>query len=90
MPNWDENINDSLNASGMTVCRLNAKGVDYYGVLKGSSNVGVPGMIIEHGFHSVPEMRVAAAGGNLDEAWAKADAYGIAFGFGFVNDIVYK
>ena len=39
-------------------------------------------MIIEHGFHTVPKMREAAVGGELKERWARADAEGIAEGFG--------
>ena len=29
-------------------------GRDWYGVIRGSSDVGVPGIIIEHSFHSNP------------------------------------
>jgi N-acetylmuramoyl-L-alanine amidase len=30
----------------------NAQGTDYYGVLRGAAKVGVPGLIVEHGFHT--------------------------------------
>lgn len=30
----------------------NANGQDYYGVLRGAASVGVPGLIVEHGFHT--------------------------------------
>lgn len=30
----------------------NAQGTDYYGVLRGAAEVGVPGLIVEHGFHT--------------------------------------
>ena len=30
----------------------NAQGTDYYGVLRGAAQVGVPGLIVEHGFHT--------------------------------------
>lgn len=30
----------------------NANGQDYYGVLRGAAEVGVPGLIVEHGFHT--------------------------------------
>lgn len=30
----------------------NAYGKDYYGVLQGATNVGTPGLIVEHGFHT--------------------------------------
>lgn len=89
VPGWDNNINDSLNVNGMTLCRLNNSGKDYYGVLKGATEVGIPGMIVEHGFHSVPEVRYAAMQGGLAGIWADADAYGIAYGFGFVDKISY-
>lgn len=89
VPGWSNTINDGLNVSGITLCRLSSSGKDYYGVLRGSSSMGVPGMIIEHGFHSIPEVRRAAAGGNLDDVWGKADAYGIAYGYGFVTNITY-
>lgn len=32
----------------------NADDKDYYGVLRGSAEVGVPGLIVEHGFHTCP------------------------------------
>ena len=54
-------------------------------MLRGATNVGVPGMIIEHGYHSVKEVRYAAMRTDLASKWAKADAYGIAKGFGLVE-----
>jgi len=77
--------NDSATEIGTVVIRKGKKDSDYYGVLRGASNVGVPGMIIEHGHHSVPVVRRAAACGALTEAWANADAEGIAYGFGFTE-----
>ena len=77
--------NDSATEIGTVVIRKGKKDPDYYGVLRGASNVGVPGMIIEHGHHSVPVVRRAAACGALTEAWANADAEGIAYGFGFTE-----
>ena len=62
------------------------KNGNYYGVLRGASNVKVPGMIIEHGFHTVEEVRRLAMEEDLTQKWAEADAYGIAKGFGLVND----
>ena len=79
---WTVEYNDSLEAEG-TVCRRLGSGGDYYGVLRGSASVGVPGIIIEHGFHSAPDVRRAAMEGDLLEEWVKADARGIARGFGF-------
>ena len=80
---WTDAYNDATNVEG-TVCRRTGQNGDYYGVLRGAANVGVPGMIIEHGFHTVPEMRGTAKTGELAKAWARADAEGIAEGFGFL------
>jgi len=77
--------NDSATEIGTVVIRKGKKDPDYYGVLRGAANVGIPGMIIEHGHHSVPVVRRAAACGALREAWANADAVGIAYGFGFTE-----
>lgn len=79
---WSDAYNDQTDAKG-TVCRRTGQNGDYYGLLRGAANVGVPGMIIEHGFHTVPEMRELAAAGELAVSWAKADGEGIAAGFGF-------
>lgn len=83
---WTAAYNDSLNTPGSLRCRTGEEG-DYYGVLKGSSTVGVPGIIVEHGMHTVAELRKEAMTSNLYQLWAEADAYGIAYGFGFENDI---
>lgn len=79
---WTVEYNDSLEEEGTVCRRLGSKG-DYYGVLRGATSVGVPGIIIEHGFHSASDVRRAAMEGDLLEEWAKADARGIARGFGF-------
>ncbi|MCI8326605.1 MAG: N-acetylmuramoyl-L-alanine amidase [Lachnospiraceae bacterium] len=77
---WSDAWNDALDGSGAICKRLGKEG-DYYGVLKGAANVQVLGMIIEHGFHTVPKMRELAKQGILQKEWAKADAKGIAKGF---------
>ena len=82
---WTDSYNDSLNKQGAVCYRFKSNG-DYYGVLRGASNVKVPGMIIEHGFHTVEEVRRLAMEEDLTQKWAEADAYGIAKGFGLVND----
>ena len=82
---WTDSYNDSLNKQGAVCSRFKSNG-DYYGVLRGASNVKVPGMIIEHGFHTVEEVRRLAMEEDLTQKWAEADAYGIAKGFGLVND----
>ena len=82
---WTQKYNDGLGGIGTVVIRTGKKNPDYYGVLRGATNVGIPGMIIEHGYHSVAEVREAATVGDLKEVWANADAEGIAFGFGFIE-----
>ena len=82
---WTQKYNDGLNKVGTIVVRTGKKHPDYYGVLRGAANVGIPGMIIEHGYHSVAGVREAAITGDLKEVWANADAVGIAYGFGFTN-----
>lgn len=80
---WSDDYNDALNTPGSVCQRLGDLQKDYYGVLRGAASVGVPGMIIEHGFHTVAEMRRAAMEGALAAQWASADAAGIASGYGF-------
>lgn len=82
---WTQDYNDGLGEVGTVVIRTGKKTPDYYGVLRGATNVEVPGIIIEHGYHSVAEVRQAAANGDLKEVWANADACGIAYGFGFTQ-----
>jgi N-acetylmuramoyl-L-alanine amidase len=81
---WTDAYNDSLDTGG-TVCKRMKNGEDYYGVLRGASEVNIPGFIVEHGFHTVAKMRRLAAEGDLSDAWAEADAKGIAKGFGFIQ-----
>lgn len=81
---WTEEYNDGVGLPGTVFCRLDGEGRDYYGVLRGAADAGVPGMIIEHGMHTVPEVRKAVAEGDLLMRWAEADAQGIAWGFGFL------
>lgn len=76
---WTDFYNDKLEVPGTVCSRLGRNG-DYYGVLRGAAEVGVPGMIIEHGYHTVPEVREQAMEGDLKEVWAQADALGIAEG----------
>ena len=85
---WTDGYNDSLNEMGTVVYRLN-DGQDYYGVLRGAASEGIPGMIIEHGLHTIPEVR-KTAGEGLAQVWARADAYGIAYGFGFMKDLTME
>jgi N-acetylmuramoyl-L-alanine amidase len=85
VPEWTGTYNDGLGYPGKIVRRTGQPkegSNDYYGVLRGSANEDIPGMIIEHGYHSVKEIRRLAIEGNLIEEWAKADARGIAEGLG--------
>lgn len=87
---WTGPKNDALDTPGTVYYRFRTdveEDVDYYGVLRGSALVNKPGIIIEHGFHTVPEMRREAMEGNLKSIWANIDAYGIAYGFGFETEV---
>lgn len=79
---WTVAKNDSITTNGSVYYRLGENG-DYYGVLRGANAAGVFGMIVEHGFHSVPEVRKKAMQSDLINKWANADAKAIAEGFGF-------
>lgn len=81
---WTDSFNDGLDIPGTVVCR-SWEGRDYYAVLRGAAQYEIPGMIIEHGLHTVPEIRRMAAEGELSTIWAQADAYGIASGLGFTE-----
>ena len=81
IPEWSDAWNDSLTLPGAVLCRHGSSG-DYYGVLRGAASYGIPGVIVEHGFHTVAQMRSAAMNGDLAERWAEADADGIAAGLG--------
>lgn len=74
---WTDAYNDSVDMPG-TMCVRSHDGGDYYGVLRGASNVGVPGFIVEHGFHTVPEFRGKIANGSLVDQIAREDAKAIA------------
>ena len=80
---WSDAYNDSVDQAGTVCFRAGQNAPDFYGVLRGASEVHVPGLIIEHGFHTVPEVRNQLVNGDLLARWAKADAKGIAQGFGF-------
>lgn len=40
---------------GRTATRKGSTGADYYGVIRGAVSVGVPGIILEHSFHTNPK-----------------------------------
>lgn len=41
--------------NGRTATRKGSSGADYYGVIRGAVAVGVPGVILEHSFHTNPK-----------------------------------
>ena len=82
---WSDAFNDSVDTPGAVCYRGGEEQKDYYGVLRGAASVGVPGLIVEHGLHTVAEVRKAAMQGDLAVRWAQADAAGIAEGFGFTR-----
>lgn len=83
---FSEQDNDSLEGSGTVMYRKNRKGTDYYGVLRGASVKKVQGVLVEHAFHVTQIVREQAlTSPALYGNWAACDAYGIAYGFGFVD-----
>ena len=54
--------------TGRTATRRGSTGADYYGVIRGAVSVGVPGIILEHSFHTNPK---AAAWLMIDDNLAK-------------------
>ncbi len=77
---------DPSNKNGTVVSRRGSDGLDYYGVLRGAAEVGVPGILVEHAFHDTKIVREYAADSDeLYESWAACDAYGIAYGFGLID-----
>lgn len=75
---------DPDTAPGLVCWRKGNRG-DYYGVLRGSNAVGVPGMIIEHAYHTVLAMRKLANDGVLAPLYAEIDARSVAEACGFVD-----
>lgn len=85
-PGFSATANDSKKSYGTVIYRKSSSGGDYYGVLRGAAADGVPGILIEHAFHVTQIVRkLASASAELSENWAACDAYGIASGFGFVQ-----
>ena len=78
--------NDSAKTNGTVIHRRGSSGKEYYGVLRGASADGIPGILIEHAFHATQIVRkLANISPDLSESWAECDAYGIAVGFGFLE-----
>lgn len=58
-----------------TVTRRSSSGTgEYYGVLRGAAGAGVPGVIIEHSFHTNPASCAKLANGDTLAALAEAEA----------------
>ena len=67
---------------GRIATRKNSNGNDYYGVIRGADSVGVPGLILEHSFHTnAKAVRWLMQEENLDKL-AKAEADTIAKYYG--------
>lgn len=70
------------NQNGRIINRAGTGGHDYYGVLRGAASVGVPGILLEHSFHT----NLKATNWLLDEAnlkrMAEAEAQVIAEHYG--------
>ena len=81
--------NPKPGAAPVLVCWRKGNRGDYYGVLRGSNAVGVPGMIIEHAYHTVLAMRKLANDGVLAPLYADIDARAVADGYGFVDVSAY-
>ncbi len=58
---------------------------DYYGVLRGAHSVGVPGVIIEHGFHTNKAQAAWLMKDSNLEKLAKAEAAVIAEHYGYIG-----
>ena len=57
-------------------------GLDYYGVIRGAVSVGVPGIILEHSFHTNTKMANWLMNANNLDKMAKAEADVIAAHYG--------
>lgn len=67
---------------GRTATRKGSSGNEYYGVLRGAAAVGVPGLLVEHSFHTnTRSTKWLLVDENLDKL-AKAEAQVIAEYFG--------
>ena len=80
--------NDALKKKGKVIFRMLEDGQDYYAVLRAAASDGVPGILIEHSYHTVPAF-CSAFMRNSDVAkhYAIADARAIGSAFKFK---VYK
>lgn len=63
-------------------------GGEYYGVLRGSAAVNVPGMLVEHSFHTNARSATWLLNDNNLDKLAKAEAAVLAEYFGLANDSI--
>lgn len=64
--------------NGRTATRKGSGGADYYGVIRGAVSVGVPGIILEHSFHTNPKAAAWLMNDSNLAKLAKAEADCIA------------
>lgn len=81
---WGDSKNNTLKNNGTVYYRSGSNG-DWYGVLRGASNSGVPGILVEHAFHTVPVIRKYVNQKNLSDKWAVCDAEGILKGYKLIG-----
>lgn len=87
-PDFSVQVNDAANTDGTVIYRRNSIGDDYYGVLRGANEDGMQAVLVEHAFHVTQIVRkLAEESTELCDQWAACDAFGIACGFGFVNNL---
>ena len=77
--------NDGLKQKGRVIYRaLSGKPNDYYAVLRAASNNGIPGILIEHSYHTVPAFcKKFMSSEYVAKYYGLADARAIAIGYGF-------
>lgn len=77
--------NDEIYHFGYVVYRQASLG-DYYAVLRAAAQDSIPGILIEHSYHTVPEFCKRFMGNpTVAKAYALADARAIAHGLGFAG-----
>lgn len=87
-PDFSNQVNDAVNTDGTVIYRRNSTGGDYYGVLRGANEDGIQAVLVEHAFHVTQIVRkLAEESTELCDGWAACDAFGIACGFGFANNL---
>ena len=77
--------NDKVKQKGRVIFRsLNNRSNDYYAVLRAATADGVPGMLIEHSYHTVPAFcKKFMSTKYVAKYYALADAKAIGQGYGF-------